>query len=221
MCPLHQHPSHASFSGKFSIISRTLRIQNPSAYDTHIQNPSHLYPPSFTLKPWPPQDSLSHSTGFYVRPTSSTNHLLMLPVAQGVSSSQKRRSYLPRPEQAAVRRTRWHFPRQPVSSSANQEKDPLPQCLHNSTGKEKRGKKARPTPRRCSFLSATRCVLPVTQFLSFSLCLALAQDRAYGWHCFQLGRQLPSVPLTKGYSHRLLGSESNHTSLTNHRASSS
>lgn len=57
--------------------------------------------------------------------------------------------------------------------------------------------------------------------LSLSLSLALVQDRACRWHCFQLGRQLASVPLTKGYSHRLLGSESNHTSLTNHRASSS
>lgn len=77
---------------------------------------------------------------------------------------------------------------------------------------------------RC-FADASSCqwlsVSYLSQSSSFSLCLALAQDRACRWHCFQLGRQLASIPLTKGYSHRLLGSESNHTSLTNHRASSS
>jgi len=71
----------------------------------------------------------------------------------------------------------------------------------------------------CQWLSVS--YLSQSPSFSFSLCLALAQDRACRWHCFQLGRQLASVPLTKGYSHRLLGSESNHTSLTNHRASSS
>lgn len=71
----------------------------------------------------------------------------------------------------------------------------------------------------CQWLSVY--YLSQSPFFSFSLRLALAQNRACRWHCFQLGRQLASVPLTKGYSHRLLGSESNHTSLTNHRASSS
>lgn len=103
--------------------------------------------------------------------------------------------------------------------------NPLPECLHNST-REKKGPKKGKKQFRC-FTDASSCQWLSVSYLSqspsfsFSLCLALAQDRACRWHCFQLGRQLASVPLTKGYSHRLLGSESNHTSLTNHRASSS
>lgn len=100
---------------------------------------------------------------------------------------------------------------------------PAPRMSPQLHKREKRTKK-----RKKSSSDASQMLLPVSgsayptcHNLPPSLCLALAQDRACRWHCFQLGRQLASVPLTKGYSHRLLGSESNHTSLTNHRASSS
>lgn len=104
--------------------------------------------------------------------------------------------------------------------------EPAPRMSPQLHNREKKDQKKGKKQFRC-FADGSSCqwlnvsYLSQSPSFSFSLCLALAQDRACRWHCFQLGRQLASVPLTKGYSHRLLGSESNHTSLTNHRASSS
>lgn len=70
-----------------------------------------------------------------------------------------------------------------------------------------------------SFLSVSDCLL---WYLSHNLLSSPlpSAGQADGTISSPASWQLPSASLTKGYSHGLLGSESNHTSLTNHRARS-
>lgn len=134
--------------------------------------------------------------------------LPMRPLTYGSGPSEK--PYLPRPQQAPVGIARWHFRllRKPKLFSA---------ALHNSAkniyrrnpGKKKTTKKNTVPGQMLGCQWLTGSYLSFNLSLSFfhSLILPLSISLCRFWfgteesdgNCSELGRQLRSVPLTKGY----------------------
>lgn len=151
----------------------------------------------------------------------------MRPLTYGSGPSEK--PYLPRPQQAPVGIARWHFRllRKPKLFSA---------ALHNSAkniyrrnpGKKKNNKKKTQFQDRCLAVSGSldhTCHL-ISLSPSFTLLFSLSLSLYVAFGSGQRNRMatVPSLadnfalfPSQRVTRHSLLGSESNHTSLTNRR----